>query len=52
MAKWNKPQYCEWKRVKLGVFETSCSETIKGNVALAFEYNYCPYCGKRIKAVK
>ena len=41
---------CEWRKIKGNscLFETSC-----GNVSGMYRgFNFCPYCGKKIKVVK
>lgn len=46
-AKW-EADCCEWKGKKndmLGLYKTTC-----GNLSIVNPYwNFCPYCGKRIK---
>jgi len=49
---------CEWKTVfspdeysDLNTIETSCENEID-DTSLLYEYNYCPYCGKKIKEIE
>lgn len=46
----NHDDVCEWKDGAIGIFniKTSCGNSIDVN----YGYEFCPYCGKKIKVVE
>ena len=42
--------FCEWKTNSWGLFpiKTSCENSLDVN----YNYEFCPYCGKKIKIIK
>ena len=46
----NYNDFCEWKTDSWGLFpiKTSCENSLDVN----YGYEFCPYCGKKIKVIK